>query len=55
MEILSSLNDGGTTVVVITHDAEIARYADRELRIVNGRIARDTPAHAGVVGGGLPS
>jgi ABC-type lipoprotein export system ATPase subunit len=43
LEIFRSLNQGGTTVVVITHDREVARYADRILSMVDGRIVSDSP------------
>jgi putative ABC transport system ATP-binding protein len=42
LEIFRSLNQGGTTVVVITHDREVARYADRILSMVDGRIVSDS-------------
>ncbi len=43
LEIFRNLNRGGATVVVITHDREVASYADRILSIVDGRIAAATP------------
>jgi putative ABC transport system ATP-binding protein len=38
LEIFRTLNRNGTTVVVITHDIEVARHADRIVSIVDGRI-----------------
>lgn len=42
MELLSSLNQSGITVLVITHDDEVATYCKREIQIVDGRIVSDT-------------
>ncbi|PJE75885.1 macrolide ABC transporter ATP-binding protein [Candidatus Uhrbacteria bacterium CG10_big_fil_rev_8_21_14_0_10_48_11] len=43
MEIITKLNrDEHRTVLVITHDDHIAAYADRTIRIMDGRIATDT-------------
>jgi putative ABC transport system ATP-binding protein len=41
MELLHELHGAGTTVVVITHDRDIAASLPREVRIRDGRIARD--------------
>ncbi len=41
MGILQDLHDDGKTVVLVTHDAELARVAQRLVRIVDGRIAQD--------------
>jgi putative ABC transport system ATP-binding protein len=38
MELLRELHDGGTTVVVITHDRDIAALLPREVRLKDGRI-----------------
>jgi len=38
MELLSSLNREGKTIIMVTHDANIATYAHRTIRIVDGRI-----------------
>ncbi|MGC4112928.1 MAG: ABC transporter ATP-binding protein [Nocardioides sp.] len=40
LDLFTDLNRDGTTVVMITHDAEVARRAERVLRIVDGRIER---------------
>ena len=41
MKLLSPLNDAGRTVVLITHEEEIARFAGRVVRLRDGRIASD--------------
>ena len=39
MEVLvSSARDNGTTVVLVTHEARIAAYADREIMVRDGRV-----------------
>ena len=43
MEVLRRLNrEQGITVVMVTHDPAIARYAARTVLFVDGRIASDT-------------
>ena len=37
--LLRQLNDTGRTVVLITHDASIAAMADRQIRLLDGRVA----------------
>ncbi|MDT4981846.1 MAG: putative transport system ATP-binding protein, partial [Pseudonocardiales bacterium] len=39
--LLGALNDAGRTVVLVTHDEEIARFAKRVVRLRDGRIASD--------------
>jgi len=39
VDVLLNLNAAGTTVVVITHDREVAARFDREISIRDGRIA----------------
>jgi putative ABC transport system ATP-binding protein len=43
MELLTELNDAGTTIVVITHEEEIAQYARRIVRVRDGLIGSDQP------------
>jgi len=39
MDLIKKLNEErGVTVVLVTHDADVARYAERVVRIVDGRI-----------------
>lgn len=47
MEILRGLHQEGQTIVMVTHDVGIARYADRLLRLDQGRLARDGPVSSG--------
>ncbi|HZD44044.1 MAG TPA: ABC transporter ATP-binding protein [Methanomicrobiales archaeon] len=39
MEIMTELNQHGTTIIMVTHDPRIAEYSRRTIRIVDGRIA----------------
>jgi len=41
MAILRELNDAGTTVVVITHDREIAAGLTRQVSMRDGRVVAD--------------
>jgi len=44
MEILQRLNrDTGTTVLVITHERDIAEYAERVIVFRDGRVVKDEP------------
>ncbi len=41
MRLLKSLNEGGATIVMVTHSNECARYAGRLLRLSDGCLAED--------------
>jgi putative ABC transport system ATP-binding protein len=41
MKLLGALNDAGRTVVIITHEEEIARFARRVVRMRDGHIESD--------------
>jgi len=43
MEILQNLNDKGLTIVLVTHEPDIAQYAKRMLVFRDGKIRRDDP------------
>ncbi len=40
MELLQELNAKGSTIVMVTHSRECARYADRIMRVADGRLAQ---------------
>jgi putative ABC transport system ATP-binding protein len=45
MELIAALNrDRGITVLMVTHEPDMAQYARRIVRLVDGRVATDTPA-----------
>ncbi|MFH8491092.1 ABC transporter ATP-binding protein [Streptomyces longisporoflavus] len=46
MELLHELQEAGTTVVVITHDRDIAALLPREVRLKDGRIEHDSAVGA---------
>lgn len=41
LELFLSINKKGKTVIVVTHDDEVASFADRIIRLKDGRIAED--------------
>ncbi|WP_456448239.1 ABC transporter ATP-binding protein [Oceanithermus sp.] len=40
LELLETAVDGGATLVIVTHDPEVAARAGRVVRVVDGRVAR---------------
>ena len=38
MDLFHRLNEAGRTIVVVTHDAAIARRASRVIRFLDGRV-----------------
>jgi len=45
LELFAKLNDEGRTVIVVTHERDISRYTDRQVTLVDGRVA--PPAYGG--------
>jgi putative ABC transport system ATP-binding protein len=43
LALLRELHADGTTIVVITHDLEVAAATDRRIEIRDGRIISDAP------------
>jgi|GEM_PF-6488923 len=39
MELLKQINRDGATIVMVTHDAELARRAPRNIQVVDGQLA----------------
>jgi putative ABC transport system ATP-binding protein len=59
MDLLEQINEMGTTIVLVTHDPELARRAQRNIHIVDGLVIDSAPyerrmpaeaAHAGAGG-----
>ncbi|MBB3169224.1 ABC transporter ATP-binding protein [Simiduia aestuariiviva] len=38
MELLENINQAGTTIIMVTHDPELARRAQRNVQIVDGQV-----------------
>ncbi|MDT7563457.1 MAG: putative transport system ATP-binding protein [Pseudonocardiales bacterium] len=47
MKLLVGLNEAGRTVVLITHEEEIATFAKRVIRLRDGRVVSDRAEHSG--------
>ena len=41
MDLFAAINETGTTMVMVTHDADTAAYARRVVELLDGRIAHD--------------
>lgn len=38
MELLEKINEQGTTIIMVTHDAELARRAQRNIQVIDGQV-----------------
>ncbi len=45
MDVLANLNEEGQTIVLVTHETNIAAYAKREVHLLDGLIERDFVNH----------
>jgi putative ABC transport system ATP-binding protein len=43
MGLLRELHERGNTLIVVTHDREVASQSNRVVRLIDGRIAEDSP------------
>ncbi|MGD9020380.1 MAG: ABC transporter ATP-binding protein [Lysobacterales bacterium] len=46
MELISEINQDGTTIIMVTHDPDLAEMAERNVHILDGRVSNgdaDTP------------
>ncbi len=41
MKLLCELNEKGTTLIIVTHDANVAKYSKRILKMLDGRIVNE--------------
>jgi putative ABC transport system ATP-binding protein len=46
MELLQEINDKGTTIIMVTHDQELAAQSQRNIHILDGRISEPMPPAA---------
>lgn len=44
LRVFERLRAAGTTLIVVTHDAAVARHADRVVELVDGRLRAEEPA-----------
>jgi putative ABC transport system ATP-binding protein len=42
MDLLQRINKMGTTIIMVTHDPSLARRADREVHVLDGRLSENT-------------
>ena len=47
MEVFQKLNDGGLTVILVTHEPDVAQFAKRVLQFRDGRLKSDHPVKSG--------
>ncbi|MEM6605887.1 MAG: ATP-binding cassette domain-containing protein, partial [Pseudomonadota bacterium] len=43
MDLLEEINSAGTTIVMVTHDPELARRAHRNVQLLDGQLASPEP------------
>jgi putative ABC transport system ATP-binding protein len=46
MELLEHIHANGTTIVMVTHDPDLAARAQRNIHLIDGRVSGDGPTHS---------
>jgi putative ABC transport system ATP-binding protein len=54
MALFRQLNASGRTIIMVTHDPEVARHAARVIRLLDGEVVSDGPAGALEKAGNVP-
>jgi putative ABC transport system ATP-binding protein len=49
MDLLDEINDSGTTIIMVTHDPELASRAQRNIRILDGEVSVVQPLNTDVL------
>ena len=49
MKIIQKLNDEGTTILMVTHEPDVANYSERIVRMRDGRIIDDSPVQNRII------
>jgi len=45
MELLADINRAGTTIIMVTHEAALAKRAERNISVRDGRVSSGAPVH----------
>jgi putative ABC transport system ATP-binding protein len=53
LALFRELNDAGMTILLVTHEADVARHAQRVVEIRDGRVLRDEPVRDRIVMGAV--
>jgi len=53
LDLLEKINDGGTTIIMVTHDPELAARAGRQIHLLDGRVIDLQPEKAGPLFGAV--
>jgi putative ABC transport system ATP-binding protein len=54
MDLLERINEMGTTIIMVTHDPELARRAHRNVQVVDGQISDFKPYESHTAAGATP-